>query len=73
MGLQPDGDPPAARFDSASGSNSRAAAHADFTLREALRTSAFWFITAATAIRVIILGAVNVHYVALMGWTGMSP
>ena len=49
-----------------------AAAEADFTLREALRTSAFWFITAATAIRVIILSAINVHYVALMVWTGMS-
>lgn len=72
MGLQPDGDPPAAAFDAASGSDSPVAEAADFTLRQALRTSAFWFITAATAIRVIVLSAVNVHYVALMVWTGMS-
>lgn len=72
MGLQPDGDPPAAAFDAASGSDSPVAEAADFTLRQALRTSAFWFITAATAIRVIVLSAVNVHYVALMVWTGMT-
>ena len=45
----------------------------DFTLRDALRTSSFWFLTTATAIRVIILSAINVHYVALMVWKGMTP
>ncbi len=73
MGLQPDGDPaPTARFDADGGAISNSE-DADFTLRQALRTSAFWFITAATAIRVIVLSAVNVHYVALMVWTGMTP
>ena len=72
MGLQPDGDPPAARFDADGGAISDSEEN-DFTLRQALRTSAFWFITAATAIRVIVLSAVNVHYVALMVWTGMTP
>ena len=57
---------------SANGTNSASTDAADFTLRQALHSSAFWFITAATAIRVIVLSAVNVHYVALMVWTGMS-
>ncbi|MGN6719643.1 MAG: MFS transporter, partial [Candidatus Binatia bacterium] len=44
----------------------------NFTLAQALRTSSFWFIVGATAIRVIILSAINVHYVALMVWKGVS-
>ena len=72
MGLQPDGDPVPPVVKSANGTNSASTDAADFTLRQALHTSAFWFITAATAIRVIVLSAVNVHYVALMVWTGMS-
>jgi MFS family permease len=71
MGLQPDGDPLPPVHENYSGQQ-HAEAEVDFTLREALRTSAFWFITAATAIRIIILSAINVHYVALMVWTGMS-
>jgi sugar phosphate permease len=72
MGLHPDGDPLPPVVKSENGAQPASAA-ADFSLRQALRTSAFWFITAATAIRVIVLSAVNVHYVALMVWTGMSP
>ncbi len=72
MGLQPDGDPVPPVVKSANGTHSASTDAADFTLRQALHTSAFWFITAATAIRVIVLSAVNVHYVALMVWTGMS-
>jgi sugar phosphate permease len=72
MGLQPDGDPVPPIVKSANGTNSASTDAADFTLRQALHSSAFWFITAATAIRVIVLSAVNVHYVALMVWTGMS-
>jgi MFS family permease len=44
----------------------------DFTLAQALKTSSFWFLVSATAIRVIILSAVNVHYVPLMVWKGMT-
>jgi MFS family permease len=44
----------------------------EITLVQALKTSAFWFLVSATAIRVIILSAVNVHYIALMVWKGMS-
>ena len=73
MGLQPDGDPLPPPVLSDQHAQPAGADNVDFSLRQALRTSAFWFITAATAIRVIVLSAVNVHFVALMVWTGMSP
>jgi len=70
IGLLPDGEPPAAPL--AHPGQAAAADEADFTLAQALRTSSFWFITSATAIRVIILSAINVHYIALMVWKGVS-
>ena len=74
MGLEPDGDAPQLDNGGASDSAGQRPNEADdFTLRQALKTSAFWFITGGTAIRVIVLSAINVHYVALMVWKGMSP
>lgn len=74
MGLEPDGDAPQlVTFGASDGEAQRSIEAVDFTLRQALRTSAFWFITTGTAIRVIVLSAINVHYVALMVWKGMSP
>ena len=37
-----------------------------------MRTKPFWLLTSATAIRVLVLSAVNVHYVPLMVWQGIS-
>jgi MFS family permease len=74
MGLQPDGDTPAIGIPGDRVENHRQASErADFTLAQALRTSSFWYLTCATAIRVIILSAINVHYVALMVWKGLDP
>ena len=70
MGLQPDGDP---QPDADGLQRNQARDEANFTLAEAIRTSSFWYLTIATAIRVIVLSAVNVHFVALMVWKGMSP
>jgi MFS family permease len=70
MGLLPDGDPAINIHSAAAGAQPHE--EVNFTLAQALRTSSFWFITSATAIRVIILSAINVHYVALMVWKGMS-
>jgi MFS family permease len=74
IGLLPDGDQPSTPNESEGAANGpllREEAH--FTLAQALRTSSFWYLTTATAIRVIILSALNVHYVALMVWKGMTP
>ena len=74
MGLAPDGeDASVQRANSAGDTRANSQAGEDFTLAQALRTSAFWFLTSATAIRVIVLSALNVHYVALMVWKGMTP
>lgn len=70
MGLQPDGDP---QPDADGLQRNQARDEANFTLAEAIRTSSFWYLTIATAIRVIVLSAVNVHFVALMVWKDMSP
>lgn len=73
MGLLPDGEQATLGHDNIGGTRTQSPEAADFTLRQALRTPAFWFLTAATAIRVIVLSALNVHYVALMVWKGMTP
>jgi sugar phosphate permease len=71
IGLLPDGDPVANsradRFDKGPEPE-----EINFTLAQALRTSSFWLIVGATAIRVIILSAINVHYIALMVWKGVT-
>jgi sugar phosphate permease len=72
MGLEPDGDQSPPRDDK-SFSHQENHDAADFTVAQAIRTQAFWFITSATAIRVTVISAINVHYVALMVWKGMTP
>ena len=74
MGLQPDGDPQAFKIPGDwVEDHSHSTERADFTLTQALHTSSFWYLTCATAIRVIILSAINVHYIALMVWKGLNP
>jgi sugar phosphate permease len=72
MGLQPDGDAPAAIMTGRQGQNQSASKETNFTLREALRTSPFWFLTLGTALRVVTLTAVTVHYVPILVWKGLS-
>ncbi|HEY6997948.1 MAG TPA: MFS transporter [Candidatus Binatia bacterium] len=71
IGLLPDGDRVRAAHTDPT-QPGHANEEVNFTLAQALRTSSFWFIVGATAIRVIILSAINVHYVALMVWKGVS-
>jgi MFS family permease len=74
MGLRPDGDPDSLLTDeTAHDVQPSTRNEVNFTLTEAIRTSSFWFLTGATAARVIILSAVNVHYIAIMVWKGLSP
>lgn len=74
MGLLPDGDPVMAVHGASHGAQQNPAQEeTNFTLGDALRTSSFWFLTTATTIRVIVLSAINVHYIALMVWKDMTP
>jgi MFS family permease len=72
MGLLPDGDPVVAEHTFRHDGQTPLDEEVNFSLARALRTSSFWFLTCATAIRVIILSAINVHYVALMVWKGLD-
>ena len=73
MGLRPDGEPPLAAGGESQGSRPKTVdAEVDFSVVAAIRTSPFWLLTSATAIRIIILSAVNVHYVPIMVWQGIS-
>jgi MFS transporter, OFA family, oxalate/formate antiporter len=45
---------------------------ADFTLRQAMRTWAFWMIVLATTTRVAVYNSLTVHFVPIMVWKGVS-
>ncbi|HZD41008.1 MAG TPA: MFS transporter, partial [Terriglobales bacterium] len=73
MGLLPDGDPPVwSHTQTLNTTDVEANQEVNFALTDALRTSSFWLLTAATGIRIMILSAINVHYVPIMVWKGMS-
>ena len=73
MGLRPDGDPPSVTHEQARYKSAPLAGEEiNFTLAAALRTAPFWLLTIATAIRVVILSAVTVHYVPIMVWKGLT-
>jgi len=73
MGLQPDGDTPAASEVAGKRRQHQGASkETHFTLAQALRTSPFWFLTIGTALRVVTLTAISVHYVPIMVWKGLS-
>ena len=78
LGMLPDGAAPSAAQpdyrSKASGtkdspSQSR---EADFTLKQAMRTSAFWMIILATTTRVAVFNAITVHFIPIMVWRGVS-
>ncbi len=73
MGLRPDGDAPEAVPQTRVSSNRQHEIEQDFTLSEAMGTSAFWFLTIGTALRIVVLTAVTVHYIPIMVWKGLSP
>jgi MFS family permease len=76
MGLVPDGQP----VSSASRPNdmnepqkdSEHNDEADFTLKQALKTAAFWQLVLATTMRGAVFNSITVHFVPLMVWRGAS-
>jgi MFS family permease len=76
MGLVPDGVSPrpeekreAANFASAI---SKRGHEPDFTLKQALKTAAFWKLILATTTRVGVFNSITVHFVPIMVWRGAS-
>lgn len=79
MGLRPDGDPPDSEDQGAEGSGldakaepSTAAGIIDFTLRQALSSSAFWFISLAFFFQSMAHSVVFVHAVPALTDVGIS-
>ena len=73
MGLVPDGIPQATHISATTSSK----AHGDrneptFTLRQAMRTAAFWMFILATTTRVAVYNSITVHFVPIMVWKGVS-
>jgi sugar phosphate permease len=78
MGLYPDGLSPYS-MDSRDTSSAPAAHRThrldheiDFSLKQAMRTSAFWMLILATTTRVGVFNAITVHFVPIMVWKGAS-
>lgn len=68
MGLLPDGGPGPDR-------TGRPAARpwtADFSARQAFRTTAYWLIALATALRLGVFSGLGVHFVPIFVWKGLS-
>ena len=71
MGLRPDGESPVRGPRSEHGP-SPPSEEPDFSVREALRTRAFWMLMGTISIRLFVTVAVNTHFVAILVWRGMS-
>jgi sugar phosphate permease len=78
MGLYPDGLSPYSP-DSRDASSAPAARRThgpddeiDFSLKQAMKTTAFWMLILATTTRVGVYNAITVHFVPIMVWKGAS-
>jgi sugar phosphate permease len=78
MGLAPDGVAPQAEVPSTQATSATKTtepvkpSEPEFTLRQAMRTSAFWMLILATTTRVGVFNAITVHFVPIMVWKGVS-
>jgi MFS family permease len=78
MGLFPDGMPPQRSAPKAPSGGAHdepsngAADDGEFTVRQAMRTGAFWMLILATTTRVGVFNAITVHFVPIMVWKGAS-
>jgi MFS family permease len=75
MGLRPDGDgdgPRLAQGESRHGSRASVAEVQEFTVRQALRTSAFWFILLGVITRVSASNAIVIHIFPMLTLQGLD-
>jgi MFS family permease len=77
MGMVPDGTSPtnSSQHESTTAGVSHLASQepeAEFTLKQAMRTSTFWMIILATTTRVAVYNAITVHFIPIMVWRGIS-
>jgi len=74
LGLKPDGGPPTppSAKEGTSPATILSEQEVDFTVREALRTSTYWVLTAGIAMRLFVTVALSVHFVPILVWKGMD-
>jgi MFS family permease len=72
MGLLPDGELPPPPASEKGESNRAAVIETDVTVKEALRSFAFWGSVAAAGIRNASYHAISVHFIPIMVWKGLS-
>lgn len=76
MGLFPDGEPPEPRAGTNAPASSQSVLRQEsensFTVREAMKTSAFWLMILATIARVSAYNTITVHFIPMMVWKGVS-
>lgn len=67
-GLLPDGD----QQPTVQGARPRGREQPEFTAREALRTQAFWLLTAGFTLRSLVMGALAIHFIPMLVDKGYS-
>lgn len=71
LGLKPDGDTPRIA-DITRRSETTDEADQDFTVRQAISTSAFWLVLTGLVLRVSVADAVIIHQIPLLVWKGID-
>ena len=72
MGLTPDGAPVEAPMQFSQATDAQPFNEREFTLKQALKTAAFWKLILATTTRVGVFNSITVHFVPIMVWRGAS-
>ena len=72
MGLAPDGAPAEAPMQFSQATDAHPSNEREFTLKQALKTAAFWKLILATTTRVGVFNSITVHFVPIMVWRGAS-
>jgi sugar phosphate permease len=72
MGLVPDGAPAEAPMQFSQSTDAQPSNEREFTLKQALKTAAFWKLILATTTRVGVFNSITVHFVPIMVWRGAS-
>jgi MFS family permease len=72
-GLLPDGDPQSVENDKKeSGSPNSSFRNLDFTVKNALRTPAYWLLTLCVSLRVLVSISLTAHMIPVLVWKGMN-
>ncbi|MFC1939315.1 MFS transporter [Chloroflexota bacterium] len=71
-GLLPDGKPPPSKLTEQTSAAGGTASGVDFTVKEALRTAAYWLLTLCISLRILVTIALTAHFVPILVWRGMN-